>query len=429
VKVLRILTVVVVSALASSASGQTVTTIYSFTGNASDGGCPHNALFQDPDGYLYGTAPGVYIQATTNNYGAIYRIGTDGSFTNLHSFGGGDGAYPLAGLTRGKDGAFYGTTYQGGSTNGHYKGRQWGTVFRIDPSGSLTTLYSFAGVPDGGLPAATLAQADNGCFYGTTLEGGNTNFGNGFGNGTVFRIDSNGNYTNLYSFRGSSNGGYTPYGRLVQGTDGNLYGTTQSGGGHGGGTVFRISPNGNYTNLYSFLSFSGDGQLPTEGLVQCGDGNFYGMTESGGTYVHGTVFRISPAGNYTNIYSFKGPPNDGSLPFSWLVLGSDGNFYGTTESGGTYNTGTIFRISSSGSYSNLYSFAGPPKEGEQTGAGLIQGSDGCFYGVTAFGGTHDSGTVYRLSIPLGPPANQISSIQPAGNDLTVSIPSVAGETY
>ena len=183
--------------------------------------------------------------------------------------------------------------------------------------------------------------------------------------------------TIVYSFGSSSNDGTGPFAGLVQGSDSNFYGTTQYGGGNGGGngygTVFRISPGGNYTSLYSFGRFPNDGEYPVNGLVQGNDGNFYGTTEYGGANGEGTVFRISPGGNYTNLYSFAGPPKDGAGPFAGLVLGSDGNLYGTTESGGSgpcdsgdlgNGCGIVFRISPSGSETNLHSFGNSPDDGQ-----------------------------------------------------------------
>ncbi len=163
--------------------------------------------------------------------------------------------------------------------------------------------------------------------------------------------------------------------------------------------------------------------------MQGSDGNFYGTTEAGGTNGAGTVFRISPSGIYTTLYSFVGSP-DGAFPEAGLVQGSDGNFYGTTLVGGTDNNfGTVFRISPCGIYTNLYTLVGSANEGANPFAGLVQGSDGNFYGTTGSGGTNNNGTVFMLSVPLNPPANQISGIQLAGTNIVLSIPSVAGETY
>ena len=247
--------------------------------------------------------------------------------------------------------------------------------------------------------------------------------------------------TNLYSFVGYPTDGSEPFAKLVQGSDGNFYGTTYYGGTNSCncGTVFRISPSGTYTNLYSFVGYPTDGGNPQAGLVQGSDGNFYGTTSGGGAGIDcgsrgcGTVFRISPRGNETNLYSFVGPPTDGSKPVAGLVQGSDGNFYGTTCFGGTNYDGTVFRISPSGTYTNLYSFGSDPTDGYEPYAGLAQGSDGNFYGTANGGGANNYGTVFKLTVLLNPPANQISAIQffilfGSTNAATI-IPSVAGEIY
>jgi uncharacterized repeat protein (TIGR03803 family) len=434
-KILRIplVIVLVLAGRTFNAGAQTVTNIYSFLGSPSDGGRPYAGLVQGSDGNFYGTT----LYGGSNNIGTVFQISPSGSETNLYSFVGypTDGAGPYAGLVQGSDGNFYGTTYKGGINSNC--GGGCGTVFRISPSGTETILYPFGLPPDGHTPSAGLVQGSDGNFYGTTGEGGVSNAG------TIFRISPGGNYTNLYSFVGSPNDGAFPNAGLVQGSDGNFYGTTEDGGTNDDGTVFRISPSGNYTSLYSFVGSPSDGRLPYAGLVQGSDGNFYGTTIEGGANGGGvgTVFRISPSGSYSNLYSFGSVPNDGELPYG-LVQGSDGNFYGTTEDGGTNDVatggdGTVFRISPSGSETTLYSFGSYPTDGNFP-VGLVQGSDGSFYGMTAYGGMSTKcdggcGTVFKLTVPLSPPANQISEIQffnvLDSTIVALPIPSVAGETY
>jgi uncharacterized repeat protein (TIGR03803 family) len=320
--------------------------------------------------------------------------------TNLYSFLGppADGADPEGGLVQGSDGNFYGTAYQGGTSTNCPFG--CGAVFRISPGGSYTNLHSFAGPPiDGANPYGGLVQGNDGNFYGTTKFGGTSN------SGTVFRISAVGQLTNLWMFTGGSDGGI-PFYAPVQGSDGNFYGTASIGGTNGVGAVFRISPGGSYTNLYSFGLYP-DGFLPEGGLVQGSDGNFYGTTYLGGTNTNclegcGTVFRISPSGSYTSLYSFAGPPNDGNSP-AGLVQGSDGNLYGTTAFGNTNGDGAVFRISPNGTYTNLHFFTGSPNDGRNSYAGLVQASDGNLYGTTFYGGTSTNcgsgcGTVFRISL-------------------------------
>jgi uncharacterized repeat protein (TIGR03803 family) len=305
-------------------------------------------------------------------------------FNSLYSFTGtNDGANPVGGLVQGNDGNLYGTTEFGG-TNGIGYG-SYGTVYKISTNGVLTSLYSFKGYGDGANPETALVQGRDGNFYGTTYDGG-TN-GNG---GTVFKISANGAYTNLYSFGDEFEG--APNG-LVQGTDGYFYGTTLWGGtyfyenGYAGfGTVFRISTNGSLTSLHSFGSIQDDyydetvkGANPQAGLVQGTDGYFYGTTAGGGTNDDGTVFKISRTGAFTSLSSFDGA--NGETPYAGLVQGRDGNFYGTTVNS-TNNAGNIFKISTNGTLTGLYSFTGG-SDGSIPFAGLVQGNDGSFYGVTA----------------------------------------------
>jgi uncharacterized repeat protein (TIGR03803 family) len=416
-----------------NADAQTETILYSFGSYATDGSGPSAGLVQGSDGSFYGTTyrGGTGTNCVIPGCGTVFRISPSGTYTTVYSFGAfpGDGSHPLATLVQGSDGNFYGTTY-GGGTSGS------GTVFRISPSGTYTTLYSFAGFPSDGDGPNVLVQGSDGNFYGTTIGGGT------YREGTVFRISPTGSETILYSFGSSTNDGYATYAGLVQGGDGNFYGTTKYGGTDGWGTVFQVSPSGTYKGLYSFAGPPNDGRFPYAGLVQGSDGNLYGTTYYGGQSTNcfgegcGTVFRISTSGTETTLYSFVGYPNDGELPFAGLVQGSDGNSYGTTLLGGTSTNcsvdgngcGTVFQISPSGTYTTLYSFGTSSNDGNEPYAGLVQGSDGNFYGMT-----YVDGTVFRLSVPLNPPANQISGIQffnvLDSTIVAVPIPSVAGETY
>ena len=207
---------------------------------------------------------------------------------------------PYAGLVQATNGDFYATTAGGGANGG-------GTVFRITPSGTLTTLYSFcsqSGCTDGAGPYAGLVQATNGDFYGTTQLGGANS------RGTVFKINPSGTLTTLYSFcsQGGCTDGAYPYAGLIQATNGDFFGTTPAGGANGYGTVFKIAAGGTLTTLYSFCSQSGctDGASPHAGLVQATNGDHYGTTTSGGANGPGTgtVFRITPSGTLTTLYSF-----------------------------------------------------------------------------------------------------------------------------
>jgi uncharacterized repeat protein (TIGR03803 family) len=259
-------------------------------------------------------------------------------------------------------------------------------------TGAITVLHSFNSFfGEGAVPVAGLVQASTGSFYGTTASGGQ-HF-----QGTIFKIDATGNLTTLHSFSGSPNDGSNPVAGLVQGSDGNLYGTTPSGGAHFQGIVCRISQGGgNFTVLHSFSGYPAEGGVPFAALVQGSDGDFYGTTAVGGSHFKGTVFTIDAAGTLTTLHSFNGSPNEGANPVAGLVQGDDGNFYGTTVLGGAHRRGTIFNIDATGGLNTLHSFSGSPNEGALPFAGLMQGNDGNFYGTTALGGTHGAGTVFTF---------------------------------
>jgi uncharacterized repeat protein (TIGR03803 family) len=402
----------------SAQTGVVFTSLYSFTGGT-NGANPVAGLVQGSDGNFYGTTTSGSPQQYTEN-GTVFKISPNGVLTTLYAFDDSIpyyGANPAATLVQGSDGNFYGTTTYGGTASGVYVPGP-GTVFNITTNGVLTSLYSFYGGFNSANPQAGLVQGSDGNFYGTTRNGG--------GYGTVFNITTNGTLTNLYSFTGT-NDGANPSAGLVQGSDGNFYGTTAYGGTNGLGTVFKISTNDALASLYSFTG-TNDGAHPQAGLVQGSDGNFYGTTAYGGTNGAGTVFRISTNGELASLYSFTGT-NDGEYPIGGLVQGSDGNFYGTTESGGAHTNqygqglGTVFKISANGAFTSLYSFSGT-NDGANPEAALVQGSDGNFYGTTEAGGTNNLGTVFRLTIL---PVFQAVTLTNGARILTWSVE--AGGTY
>jgi len=398
-----------------SLGAATVTNLWSFTRGV-DGANPALAnLIQATDTCFYGTAG----YGGANGHGTVFRITPAGALTGLWSFANGtDGAYPFAPLLQASDGNFYGTTAGSGSGSSAY-----GTVFRITPQGTLTTLWPFTDGSDGATPYGGLMQGADGNLYGTTSAGGAD------GHGSVYRITTSGTLTTLWPFTGGSDGA-TPYGGLVQGADGNLYGTTTAGGTSGDGTVYRITPSGTLTNLWSFTG-GADGANPNAGLAWGTDGNLYGTTAAGGANGDGTVFRITPTGTLSNLCAFQGCL-DGADPYAPLVQGSDGNFYGTTYGSGSGPSahGTVFRITPSGTLTILASFTNGA-DGANPYAGLVQGVDGSFYGTTLGSGSGPSGNgnVFRLSVTLVPPANQINKVAVQSGNLILTIPSVAGETY
>jgi uncharacterized repeat protein (TIGR03803 family) len=384
---------------AVEAPAQTFTTLATF--NGTNGAQPYAGLVQGINGSFYGTTFG----GGANSLGTVFEITAGGTLTTLYSFCSQtnctDGSGPFAGLVQASDGSLYGTTYYGGAY-----GYGFGTVFKITPGGTLTTLHSFAGTVlgatgDGAYPRGGLIQATDGNFYGTTSGGGVAD------SGTVFEITAGGTLTTLYSFCSLADcaDGSGPDVGLVQAGDGSFYGTTDSGGTHGGGTVFQISAAGNLTTLYSFCSQTNctDGGYPNAGLVQGADGNFYGTTDEGGAHGEGTVFQISAAGSLTTLYSFCSQTSctDGGYPNAGLVQATDGNFYGTTMNGGTTDyAGTVFEITAGGTLTTLYSFCSQTNctDGSDPYAGLVQATDGNLYGTT---GGYAYGTVFSLSVGLG----------------------------
>jgi len=369
--------------------GTTFTTLHSFTGT--DGNKSFAALVQGKNGNLYGTT---YFGGAKND-GEVFEVTTAGKLATLHSFcstsGCADGEYSYAVPVQGADGSFYGTTYLGGS-----KGD--GTVFKMSPSGGLTTLHNFGGV-DGSQPLAGLAAGSDGNFYGTTNLGGSHNAG------SVFKITPSGQFTTLHSFcsKTACADGQNSYAGLIQASDGNLYGTTLSGGSHGHGTVFKITKGGTFSTLYSFCSKSGcaDGEFPQTGLVQASNGNLYGTTILGGAYGSGTIFELTLSGALTTLYSAcsqSGCP-DGNYLYAPLIQAKNGDLYGIMQIGGAHNSGTIFKITLSGALTTLYSFCSQPAcaDGQYPAAGLVQATNGNLYGTTADGGVHGDGTVFSIA--------------------------------
>jgi uncharacterized repeat protein (TIGR03803 family) len=309
------------------------------------------------------------------------------SLSVLHQFGSvnNDGSSPYSEVIRGADGILYGTTWGGGSNAA-------GTVFRMNANGGgFALLHQFKNIDDGSTPFAGVLQASDGFLYGTTYYGG-TN-----ANGTIFKVSTNGlSYSIIHQFTNSPDGA-NPYGALIQGGDGALYGTTRSGGSGTQGTVFKINTNGTqYTVLHSFTSFP-DGTFPYGQLVQASNGMLYGTTYSGGANLLGTVFQINTNGsNYSVLRSFGGATGGFSLQCG-LLLGKDGWLYGTTIVGGDAGYGTIFKMNTNGSgFAVLRNFTNSP-DGANSYARLAQGNDGFLYGVTSSGGYTNTGTIFRVN--------------------------------
>jgi uncharacterized repeat protein (TIGR03803 family) len=314
------------------------------------------------------------------------------TFTTLANFTGGNGQSPYYGsLIQATNGNYYGTTHNGGKNGG-------GTFFEVTPAGKITDLYNFCAqtnCTDGSNPWSAPVLASDGNFYGTT------NIGGAYGDGTIFKMTIGGKLTTLYSFcpaGGSCTDGVYPVG-LVQASNGNLYGTTSNGGSTGGGTLFEISTGGTFKLLYTFCSKNHctDGSYQLSGPMQASNGNLYGTTDTGGAHGDGTVYEITPAGLFKTLYSFcpqSGCP-DGSTPFGSLTEDSSGNLYGTTQYGGANGYGTVFEITTTSELIVLHSF--DSTDGAYALAPPMQANDGNFYGVTNGGGTSGGGTIYEIT--------------------------------
>jgi uncharacterized repeat protein (TIGR03803 family) len=380
---------------ALAATAQTVVPLYTYPEtDEGDTGVAAPALFaQGPDGQLYST-----IETNgTYNSGTVYKISTDGAYTPLYNFcaEGGycllTGGYPLGGVTLGLDGNLWGTTQNGGKD-------AYGTVFKMTPAGTLTSLYQFDG-NEAGSPIYPVLQGQNGDMYGVTQ---------GTHYGTFFKLTTKGVIT-IYPFDYTD--GYEPN-LPTQGSDGNFYGTTQYGGGGTCecGVIYKATPAGKITVLHVFTgdvsATSYDGNRPIGVLVQDNDGNLWGTTYQGGKYNEGTIFKIATSGkDYELVYSFQfaEPQLLGQLPLAGLTLGTDGNLYGVASRGGTNNYGATFQVTPAGDVTFLYSFCSVANcaDGIVPETPLIQHTNGKFYG-TASGNSLCCGTFFSFDMGLPP---------------------------
>ena len=419
----RACTVALLCAITAAASrAQTLTTLANF--NGTNGAFPVS-LVQGNDGNFYGVTQGDIGSGNSPIYnGSIFKVTPSGTLTNLYTFcplgpvpplstACPDGAQPYA-MVQGTDGNFYGTTAGGYSGTPGYPG----TAFKITPDGALTPIHYFASngaEADGKTP---LMRGSDGNFYGTSLVGGE------WQDGDVFKITPDGVVTRLYSFGTTPSDGLRPISPLIQGADGNLYGTTLYGGKYNQvgvvapfnyGTVFKITLDGALTTLYSFGGVANDPSIPISPLVQGPDGSFFGLTRSGGLYAAGSIFKITPSGVVTLLYSFTGSGPDGTPGgIGQLVLATDGNIYGVANGAGTAGLGIIFKLTPDGAFTLLHSFTG--SDGQYPGT-LIQGPDGNLYGTTAAGGAYGLGAIFRLQLSYActntaPP--MITSVNSAG---------------
>lgn len=318
------------------------------------------------------------------------------SYQIVHTFEGVEGAFG-AQLLLGQQGILYGAAGGGGTFQG-------GTFFELQPNKQLTVLYNFS--PSSGTGPGGLISIGGGVFDGITT------FGGAFNNGTVFQLNTNGREKVLHSFVGNHGDGANPEGVLVRDDAGNIYGTALYGGlagcgnGLGCGTVYKLTKHDAVTQLHTFTGGK-DGGWPASGLVRDKAGNFYGTTTGGGDlscfqgYGCGTIFKITAGGKFAVVHTFRGKPGDGSAPYSPLILDDTGNVYGTTSRGGTADLGTIFKLSSQGRLTVLYSFLGSPADGALPYAMLTRDKAGNLYGETTSGGNNGQNCVYYPAGPCG----------------------------
>jgi uncharacterized repeat protein (TIGR03803 family) len=371
--------------------------LYRFQGGT-DGAFPEGALIKDATGNLYGTTndgggKGLRNCSTPKYCGTVFRLAPDGTETVLHSFRGGDrdGANPRGSLIMDATGNLYGTTTYGGPSNS-------GCVFKLAPDGTETVLHFFTGgSADGALPQAGLLTDKTGNLYGVTYGGGADDYG------TIFKIAADGTEAVLYFFTGGNDGRW-PNSNLIKDSAGNLYGTTERGGGKGisvcgaggCGTVFKLAPDGTETVLHAFRGSPNDGQTPTAGVIKDKADNLYGTTFGGATYGDGIVFKIAPDGTETMLYVFSGYPNDGSDPLDGVIMDTAGNLYGTTLAGGPSTDGTVFKLAPDGTETILHTFTGGGHSPNEPYAGLLKDKNGHLVGTTTNGDSNSLGTVFEI---------------------------------
>jgi uncharacterized repeat protein (TIGR03803 family) len=378
-----VITFIAVPVLAALAQAQTFTTLYNFTGGT-DGGYPFAGVIQDTAGNLYGTTfyGGDLNCLAPEGCGVVYKLDTAGTETVLHSFSGGqnDGLEPLAPVVRDKDGNLYGTTSQGGLPG-------YGTVFKIDSAGNETVLYSFWGGSEGCWPAQGLILGKSGAVFGTTSYCG----------GGIFKVYRTGLFTVLHAFD-YEDGTYPMFGHLTMDRSGNLYGVTVEGGGtgcsgSGCGVLYELSKSGTFTVLHRFGGGTSDGCEPYGSVAQDNAGNLYGTTYQCGSNNNGTIWKVSKKGRETILHNFAGGTTDGCDPFGGVTLDADGNLYGDTFACGANGYGVLYELSAKGTLTLLHSFDGSDGR-DPYGDEVLRTGKGELFGTTHWGGTYDGGTVW-----------------------------------
>lgn len=361
--------------------GQTYTfsTVVNFSSTGKGPSYPSNLII-DGNGNLYGTS----YAGGAHGAGTVFRVSPAGVVNVVHSFAGSpsDGQSPYDAPVRDSAGNLYGTTYSGGSTNNCSGRPGCGTVFKVSPTAGETVLYNFSGGSDGSTPLGSLTLDPSGDLYGIS-EGSQL--------GVMFKISASGTFSTIYNFPQYPGPGAT----LIQNRVGNFFGTSYDGG-SGAGSVFEISPLGQETTLYSF-SGGADGSEPNTKLTQDSQENFYGTTFAGGANSAGTLYKIDKNKNFSVLYSFCQLANcaDGELPYGWVTLDSAGNLYGLTFNESSSNPGLVFKLTPSGQESVLYS--GFLSDWPDQGPALVMDKAGNLYGSTFTGGTSGVGTIFKLT--------------------------------
>lgn len=374
------LSLLALALVCASAFAQTVTTTYEF--NDRNGRYPQYFMFtQGKDGNVIGTTES---GGSVWGRGFVYRQrpGT-GTVNVLYDFANPDGSGGYSGVTIARDGNYYGTLAQGGQYNA-------GSLYRVFPGGVFTSLHAFTGGSDGAQPYAPPIEGSDGNLYGTTTGGGITN-------STIYKYTSQGVFSVLYTFPG----GVFLTAPLLEWTDGNFYVPIGSEGTYGCGEILKMSKLGQVLSTHSF-DCAGNGWGPVGQLIQANDGFIYGATAYGGLYNHGVVYKLDPnSGLETVLHNFGSTPSDGYQPeWSGVSQGSDGNLYGATSHGGDFTCGTLYQVSPSGSYTQLYSFSSTSFGCPYPAAAPFQDTNGKFFGGTFYGGSYGFGTLYTLDMGL-----------------------------
>jgi uncharacterized repeat protein (TIGR03803 family) len=370
---------------ANNVSAQTYTDLHSFK-CATEGCYPQYPaiLAQGRDGNLYGTS----WWGGTAQYGAVFKVTPSGALTTLSNLdcAGSAGCTPYSGLFLGTDGNFYGANYEGGQYG-------YGNIFKITPSGTLTVLHQFTGIaPDWSAPWAPPVQGKDGNYYGTAAAG------------VAYKITAAGKFSVISNLIPAAVSG-----PLIQATDGYFYGTSNNGGAHSCGVVFRMSAAGAMKTIYEFDYTHGC--YPFAPLVQGTDGNFYGTTAYGGSAGEGVVYKVTARGVLTVLRNFV--DTVAPDPFAGLVLATDGNFYGATDGGGQAGMGVLFKITKTGAYTALYEVP-QGYTGHFPYATPMQHTNGKIYGLMYVGGSNNEGTFYSLDVGLAPFAKLMTTQGKAG---------------